>query len=127
MGDIIDMDKIQSIAYNILYQIAPLNWANWLSIFLSLSAIIIASQVASKQNRLPLSMEPARKNNRYKRIRESIFPYLYYILYGIILFLLWLYIGLNWEKCISMQFFSQFDGNNILFLVGIVLTMRIKS
>lgn len=35
------------------------------------------------------------------------------------------YILLNWEKCISMQFFSQFDGNNILFLVWIILIFLI--
>lgn len=32
------------------------------------------------------------------------------------------YIILNWKVCISMQFFSQFDGNNILFIVWLVLT-----
>lgn len=43
------------------------------------------------------------------------------ILYTIIVLILWGYLIYNWEKCISMQFFSQFDGNNILFLVGIAL------
>ena len=37
-----------------------------------------------------------------------------------VLLVLWLYIILNWKKCVSMQFFSQFDGNNILFIVGII-------
>lgn len=45
------------------------------------------------------------------------------IIYLAVLIVLWGYIGLNWEKCISMQFFSQFDGNNILFLVGIILVV----
>lgn len=45
------------------------------------------------------------------------------ITYLAVLIVLWAYIGLNWEKCISMQFFSQFDGNNILFLVGIILVV----
>ena len=45
----------------------------------------------------------------------------YQIFYFIMLVALWIYIGLNWEKCVSMQFFSKFDGNNILFLVGIML------
>ena len=35
------------------------------------------------------------------------------------------YVLLNWEECISMQFFSQFDGNNILFLVWIILILLI--
>lgn len=34
-----------------------------------------------------------------------------------------IYVFCNWEKCISMQFFSQFDGNNILFLVWILLVV----
>lgn len=49
--------------------------------------------------------------------------YIYQILYAIMLGVLWTYIVLNWEKCVSMKFFSQFDGNNILFLVGILLTV----
>ena len=39
----------------------------------------------------------------------------------LVLTLLSIYVLSNWETCISMQFFSQFDGNNILFLVWIVL------
>jgi len=31
------------------------------------------------------------------------------------------YILYHWEKCISMQFFIHFDGNNILFLVWLAL------
>lgn len=37
--------------------------------------------------------------------------------------ILWVYIILNWDKCISMQFFSEFDGNNILFLVALLLAI----
>ena len=37
------------------------------------------------------------------------------------MFILTRYILLNWDKCISMKFFEQFDGNNILFLVWIAL------
>lgn len=31
------------------------------------------------------------------------------------------YVFKNWETCISMQFFDDFNGNNILFLVWIIL------
>lgn len=56
-----------------------------------------------------------------KQIVICLKPYFYQILYFIMLGALWVYIVLNWEKCVSMQFFSKFDGNNILFLVGIIL------
>ncbi len=56
-----------------------------------------------------------------KRLFNFLKRYIYQILYIIMLCALWIYIILNWEKCVSMQFFSQFDGNNILFLVGIIL------
>lgn len=39
----------------------------------------------------------------------------------LVLLCLTIYIMINWEKCIAMQFVSQFDGNNILFLVWLVL------
>ena len=45
----------------------------------------------------------------------------YRIFHLITLFSLTVYVLSNWEKCISMQFFSHFDGNNILFLVWVVL------
>lgn len=60
---------------------------------------------------------------RGKRIYNCLRPYLYQILYSIMLGANWIYIVLNWEKCVSMQFFSRFDGNNILFLVGISLVI----
>ena len=58
-----------------------------------------------------------------KRIYNCLKRYFYQILYLILLGTLWIYIVLNWEKCVSMQFFSQFDGNTILFLVGISLVV----
>lgn len=45
------------------------------------------------------------------------------VLYAITIFCLTLFVLVNWEKCISMQFFSQFNGNNVLFLVWIVAIM----
>lgn len=35
--------------------------------------------------------------------------------------ILTIYVLSNWEKCISMQFFSSFDGNNILFIIWILM------
>lgn len=49
--------------------------------------------------------------------------YIYSILYVVMLIVLWIYVIYNWDICISMQFFSQFDGNNILFIVGLVLVI----
>lgn len=46
---------------------------------------------------------------------------IYTILYLGLIGILTKYIFCNWEKCISMQFFSRFDGNNILFLVWLLL------
>ncbi len=56
-----------------------------------------------------------------KQFWDCLKRYIYQMLYVIMLGVLWTYIVLNWEKCVSMQFFSQFDGNNILFLAGILL------
>lgn len=41
------------------------------------------------------------------------------IVHILLLGILTRYIFMNWAICVSMQFFSQFDGNNILFLVWI--------
>ena len=121
------MDKIfseiQNIAHIAISKIDSLNWANRLSLILSLLATIIACRVAHKQNKQTHSAEPLKKINHCKRFFRYISRYLYNILYVGILLMLWLYIILNWEKCISMRFFSQFNGNNILFLVGIVLVI----
>ena len=74
-----------------------------------------------------------RESNRigkWQRIKSVISRFLlwvrdhiYTILYILMLIVLWRYIIYNWDACISMQFFSQFDGNNILFIVGLVLTI----
>lgn len=42
-------------------------------------------------------------------------------MYILLLALLSAYILINWEMCVTMTFFEQFDGNNILFLIWIVL------
>lgn len=57
------------------------------------------------------------------RIWKRMLHYYRNILYVVIVLILWTYLIYNWEKCISMQIFSQFDGNNILFLVGLALVI----
>ena len=47
------------------------------------------------------------------------------LIYVIVLGILTTYVVRNWEICVSMQFFDDFDGNNILFLVWILLIFLI--
>lgn len=58
-----------------------------------------------------------------KRFGIWVNEHLFGIIYVILLIGLWVYIIWNWDKCISMKFFDQFDGNNILFLLGIILVI----
>lgn len=64
-----------------------------------------------------------QRKSRFKRficwVRINIFG----ISYVALIIGLWTYIIINWDKCISMKFFEQFDGNNILFLVGIAMVI----
>ena len=69
-----------------------------------------------KKNKTP-------KKNYLKRFWDWIKLNLYEIFYILLIIGLWIYIIINWDKCISMKFFEQFDGNNILFLVGIILVI----
>lgn len=59
--------------------------------------------------------------SKMQKFRSCIKRNKYEILYFILLAALTKYITCNWNTCISMQFFSHFDGNNILFLVWIAL------
>lgn len=66
--------------------------------------------------------------NNEARLRDKIAQkfhqlgrYRYSIINISIIIALSIYIIKNWQDCISMQFFSEFDGNNILFLVWIAL------
>lgn len=59
----------------------------------------------------------------YQILAHFLWVRIYTVLYLILLCRLTKYIVENWEKCISMQFFTQFDGNNILFLVWIAAIM----
>lgn len=57
----------------------------------------------------------------FKRLIKWIKLRIYEILYIELLAILSSYILINWEICVTMTFFEQFDGNNILFLIWIVL------
>lgn len=59
--------------------------------------------------------------NTFKRLKNEIKFHIYEILYAALLTILSVYILNNWEICVTMTFFEQFDGNNILFLIWIVL------
>ena len=57
----------------------------------------------------------------YKKLWKWLLKQRSIIFHWIILIVLTVYIIRNWDSCVSMQFFSNFDGNNILFLVWIIL------
>lgn len=61
----------------------------------------------------------------FKRVINWIKFHIYEMFYAIILIVLSKYILINWNKCIAMKFFEKFDGNNILFLVWIVLIISL--
>lgn len=61
------------------------------------------------------------KETILQKFRSCVKRNIYNILYLLLLAILTRYIICNWNACISMQFFSHFDGNNILFLVWIAL------
>lgn len=61
----------------------------------------------------------------YKRIWRLFIKYFYDLFHVVIFLALTVYVINNWNLCISMQFFSRFDGNNILFLVWIVIILLI--
>lgn len=57
----------------------------------------------------------------YKKLWKWLLKQRNIIFHWVILIVLTVYIIRNWDSCVSMQFFSNFDGNNILFLVWIIL------
>ncbi len=61
----------------------------------------------------------------YKRISKLLSKYFYDAFHLVTFFVLTVYVIKNWDVCISMQLFSSFDGNNILFLVWIILILLI--
>lgn len=66
----------------------------------------------------------AQKQKRWYRLRK-LWSVRYSIFHVITILCLTCYVLLNWGKCISMQLLSQFDGNNILFLVWIILILLV--
>lgn len=63
------------------------------------------------------------KQKWYQCVIRFVWLRIYTVFYLILIGILTKYICEHWEACISMQFFSQFDGNNILFLVWIAAIM----
>ena len=57
----------------------------------------------------------------YKKLWKWLLKQRSIIFHWIILIVLTVYIIRNWDSCISMQFFSNFNGDNILFFVWIIL------
>lgn len=74
-----------------------------------------------KINKTPPNIKKDKKKNKGWHPLLFIRDHIYTILYVFMLLILWTYVVCNWDICISMQFFSQFDGNNILFILGLVL------
>ena len=55
-----------------------------------------------------------------KKFLKRICSLRYEIFHGVIVGALTIYVFINWNKCVSMQFFQKFDGNNILFIAWIL-------
>ena len=82
-----------------------------ISLTLSIVGLVRPSTDAPKQEKM-------RRLKKFWSARYTIF-------HIVTVFCLTLYVLVNWKKCISMQFFERFDGNNILFLVWIILIFLI--
>ena len=72
-----------------------------------------------------MSCKLYRAKERGKSIKRFALKHFYTFIHIVVLVSLSIYIYSHWELCISMQFFSSFDGNNILFLCWIVLIFLI--
>lgn len=59
------------------------------------------------------------------KILKSVWQRRYLIFHVVSFVSLTIYVLLHWKMCISMQFFSKFDGNNILFVVWIISSFLI--
>ena len=102
---------------NILFQ--------WLQRNISVMAIVISliSLTLSIIGFVRPSTSTQKQEKWYKL--KKLWSMRYSVFHVIAFLCLTCYVLLNWEKCISMQFFSQFNGNNILFLVWIILIFLI--
>lgn len=80
-------------------------------------------KIANKMKEIPSKIKKIfdKIKGLFKRLAKRIHSNIYGILYIVLLLILSKYIISNWDKCISMKFFEQFNGNNILFLVWIAL------
>lgn len=58
---------------------------------------------------------------RRKRVWNWWLHYNNVVFYWAALIVLTIYILINWKICISMQFFQEFNGNNILFLCWLLM------
>ena len=58
---------------------------------------------------------------RRKRVWNWWLHYNNVVFYWAALIALTIYIIINWKICISMQFFQEFNGNNILFLCWLLM------
>lgn len=96
---------------NILFQ--------WLQKNISVIAIII-SLISLTLSVVGLARSSTSDQKQEKRYRlKKLWSMRYGVFHSIIFICLTDYVLRNWGKCISMQFFLQFNGDNILFLVWI--------
>lgn len=72
-----------------------------------------------------MSCKLYRSKERWKSIKRFALKHFYTFMHIVVLVSLSFYIFSHWKLCVSMQFFSSFDGNNILFLCWIVLIFLI--
>lgn len=72
-------------------------------------------------------VRPSTDSQKHEKMRrlKKFWSARYTVAHIVTVFCLTIYVLVNWEKCISMQFFERFDGNNILFLVWIILIFLI--
>ena len=68
-----------------------------------------------------MSCKLYRSKERWKSIKRFALKHFYTFMHIVVLVSLSFYIFSHWKLCVSMQFFSSFDGNNILFLSWIAL------
>lgn len=102
----------------------------WLQRNISIVAIAI-SLISLTLSVVGFTLPPAntktphiQKQEKWYKLKK-LWSVRYSVFHVMVLLCLTCYVLLNWEKCISMQLFSQFDGNNILFLAWIILILLI--
>lgn len=81
-----------------------------IAILLSTISIVISVKCSC------LSGQAQKQLNFLKKIQSLRYEFFH----SVIVVALTVYVLVNWNKCVSMQFFQRFDGNNILFIVWIL-------